>query len=252
MHIYVLEYVCSFQILSDLFLFWYYVIVYCDVGCLYCFLVPFFCMWYFCLQVMFTTEKKNMCHMTTCGKKTRNMHTNCKIAPPRHLLTFDSGLSPFPCFELGPCILGLVYHRKNHESHDKETSPLLFAWKYPIDVEEYALCEAVPKRLHVVTLGSNHLQDTLFKTAETFKHLQTSSNLEPKSCEINGRFMTFPLRPDAAVRCCWEGLCLCGRAAPEIWRFGGGAEWERPRPQRQGPGESWEDLMVDVCWCSNV
>ena len=138
----------------------------------------------------------------TCGKQNTKHAHELQDCPPRHLLTFDSGLSPFPCFELGPCILGLVYHRKNRESHDKENTPLLFAWKYPIDVEEYALCEAVPNMLHVVTLGSNHFQETLFKTVETFKHLQTSSNLVPKSCEINGRFMTFPLRPDATVRCC--------------------------------------------------
>ena len=257
-YIYTCIYICSRIYMFFSSSFWFvsvFVLCNCVLWCgmVVLFFGSAFCMWYFCLQVMFTTEKKHVPH---AEKKTRNMHTNCKIAPqgtcwPLILVCLFFHLC-FCMFWIGSMYPGSCLPQKEQWTTWQRTKTLLFAWKYPIDVEEYALCEAVPNMLHVVTLGSNHFQETLFKTAETFKHRQTSSNLEPKSCEINGRFMTFPLRPDAAVRCCWEGLCLCGRAAPEIWRFGGGAEWERPRPQRQAPGESWEDLMVDACWCSNV
>ena len=132
-------------------------------------------------------------HVPHAEKNTKHAH-ELQDCPPKALVDLwfwfvSFSLFVFACFELGPFILGLVYHnRKNHESHDKEKTTLLFAWKYPIDVEEYALCEAVPNRLNVVTLGSNHLQDTLFKTAETFTHFQTSSNLEPnhvKSMDVS-------------------------------------------------------------------
>ena len=58
----------------------------------------------------------------------------------------------------------------------KKETPILFTWKNPIDVEEYALCEAVPSKLQVFTIASNminHSENILFKTSETFKHLRT-------------------------------------------------------------------------------
>ena len=67
-------------------------IVYCDVGCLYCFLVPFLACGIFVCRLCLPQKKT----CATCGKKNTKHAHELQDCPPRHLLTFDSGLSLFP------------------------------------------------------------------------------------------------------------------------------------------------------------
>ena len=213
--------------------------------------------WFLFLHVVFFVcrlclpQKK---HVPPAGKKNTKHAHELQDCPPRHLLTFDSGLSFFPCLFLH--VLNWVH--VSYRSCLPQKEPWI-TWQrkntitFRMEIPDWCwgIC-TLWSCAQEAACGYPWIKPLTRHSFQNCWNLQTSLNLVPKSCEINGRFMMFPLRPDAAVRCCCEGLCLCGRAAPEIWRFGGGAEWERPRPQRQAPGESWEDLMVDVCWCSNV
>ena len=98
MHIYVLEYICSFQILSVFFCFGI-VVAYCD-GMFVLFWDVCTVFWLLFLHVVFLFaayvyhRKKHVPH---AEKNTKHAH-ELQDCPPRHLLTFDSGLSFFPSF----------------------------------------------------------------------------------------------------------------------------------------------------------
>lgn len=120
-------------------------------------------------------------------KKTRNMQTNCKIAPqgtcwPLILVCLFFHLF-FACFELGPCILGLVYHRKNHESHDTTFRMEIPDWCWGIctlwSCAQHAAC------------GYPWIKPLPRKSFQNCWNLQTSSNIFKSCAKIMWNQWTF-------------------------------------------------------------
>ena len=136
--------------------------------------------------------------MTTCGKKNTKHAHELQDCPPKALVDLwfwfvSFSLFVFACFELGPFILGLVYHnRKNHESHDKEKTTTYFS---------HGNTRLMLRNMHFVKLCPRGcmwlpLDQTTYKTlfskllkpSHIFKHLQILSQNHVKSMDVSWRF----------------------------------------------------------------